>query len=213
MFFWGKRSSDSSSENGHALVDLGLSVKWATCNLGASSPDQRGNYFSWGETSVKNRYDWDTYRMCRGSQYTLTEYNTDSHSGRVDNQTTLGSSYDVAKIKWGGNWRMPTPKECSELVSRCRWEQYRGASQGNPAVFKIIGPSGNFILLPTTGVQFGDAEEYPMDCGSSGFYWANSIDPGYPQFAYGIGIDFHQNAIVFDRDYRCFGRPVRPVCR
>ena len=204
-------TSDRGSEHGHDYVDLGLSVKWATCNIGASSPEYRGDYFAWGETSTKSRYDWDTYNMCRGSQYVLTEYNTDRSYGRVDNRTILDPSYDVAKVKWGGRWRLPTPKEFSELVTRCKWTKWKDASRGNPAVFKIEGPNGNYILLPTTGAQEGEVETYPMDNGNFGGYWTNEIDPESPAFAFMLSFNFFKESYNVWHDYRDIGLNVRPV--
>ncbi len=211
MFFF-RKSSNNPFENGHEFVDLGLSVKWAKCNIGASSSEQRGDYFAWGEVRTKNRYDWDTYSMCKGSQYTLTEYNTSSHSGRVDDRTELSSSSDVAKAKWGGKWRIPTAGEFTELINRCHWGKCKlGGSQGN--VYRIEGPNGNSIILPTTGVQSGNAEIYPMDYGNDGFYWADSIDPQCSYAAFCLGFDFYYDEVRISKDYRCFGHPIRPVCK
>ena len=101
-------------------VDLGLSVKWATFNVGASYPEQFGGYFAWGETELKTTYDWSTYKYGNGST-NLTKYNTNISSGTVDNKTTLDPSDDVARQKWGGSWRMPTYEEFRELLSNCTW--------------------------------------------------------------------------------------------
>ena len=209
---FGRRSSSSPTENGHECVDLGLSVRWATCNIGASSPEQRGDYFAWGETRTKSRYYWDTYNLCRGSQYTLTEYNTDSCCGRVDNRTMLSGGYDVAKVKWGGRWRMPTPKECAELVNQCHWEKWKGTRGGEPAIIKLTGPNGNSILLPTTGEQCEEALTYPNDNGNIGLYWSNSIDPARPSSGILITFDYYYLSYQVGRSYRCFGVNVRAVC-
>jgi hypothetical protein len=91
--------------NGHAYVDLGLSVKWATCNVGANSPWHYGDYYAWGETATK-------------STYTENSYVADIKNHEDINGTT----FDVARIKWGGNWRMPTKTEFEELVDNCSWE-------------------------------------------------------------------------------------------
>lgn len=208
---FGRSPSSSSIENGHECVDLGLSVRWATCNIGAPSPEQRGDYFAWGETRTKSRYDWDTYSMCKASKYVLTEYNTNPNQGRVDNRIMLAPGYDVAKSRWGGRWRMPTPREFSELVKRCKWTPWKGTHAGNPAVVKIEGPNGNCIYLPTTGEQAGNVEAYPMDNGKIGTYWSNSIDPRHPEYAYCISFEISEGRLVC-RDYRCFGLNVRAVC-
>ena len=95
-------------DNGHEFVDLGLSVMWATTNIGANAPEEYGDYFAWGEVSPKETYGWKTYKYCEGSYKTLTKYNYDSSKGAVDNKTVLDYSDDAARVNWGGNWRMPT---------------------------------------------------------------------------------------------------------
>ena len=99
--------------NGHEYVDLGLpsGLKWATCNVGASSPEVYGGYYAWGETEEKSSYSWSTYKWCNGSYDTMTKYCTSSSYGTVDNKTTLDPQDDVAHVKWGGRWRMPTLEE------------------------------------------------------------------------------------------------------
>ncbi len=94
---------DKRAENSHAYVDLGLSVKWATCNVGATNPEDYGDYFAWGETTTKSTYDWSTYKWCNGSDNTLTKYNTSSSNGPVDNKTQLELSDDAAGVNWGGS--------------------------------------------------------------------------------------------------------------
>ena len=90
----------SGMENGYAYVDLGLSVKWATCNVGASSPEGYGDYFAWGETTIKSTYNWSTYKYCNGSSSTLTKYNTKSSYGTIDNKTKLDLSDDAARANF-----------------------------------------------------------------------------------------------------------------
>ena len=94
----------SGKENGHEWVDLGLSVKWATCNVGASTPNDYGRYYAWGEIKPKLDYGWSTYKWCNGSDYTLIKYNTNSSCGPVDKRTCLEISDDAACVNWGGNW-------------------------------------------------------------------------------------------------------------
>ena len=94
-----------------------MSVKWATCNVGATKPEEYGDYFAWGETDPKSTYDWSTYKYCNGSSSTLTKYNTDNSQGTVDNKTTLDLSDDAARANWGDSWRMPTDAELTELRS------------------------------------------------------------------------------------------------
>jgi hypothetical protein len=101
-------------------VDLGLSVKWANMNIGADNSWKYGDYFAWGETSAKDNYNWSSYSLCDGTDKTMTKYCTLSEYGTVDNKTTLEPADDVARVKLGGNWRMPTEAEMDELVNTLR---------------------------------------------------------------------------------------------
>lgn len=116
------------SEYNDSIVDLGLSVKWASFNVGASKPEDYGGYFAWGEVREKTFYD-------------ITNY---SYNGPL----TLSSLNDVATVQWGSKWRMPKVSECRELLNKCQWsdETYNGVSG-----YKVTGPNGNFIFLPMTG--------------------------------------------------------------
>ena len=111
----GGSSGHTGTENGHEYVDLGLpsGTKWATCNVGASKPQDYGNYYAWGETSTKETYKWSTYKYGTydddGDYSKLTKYNTS------DSKTTLDLSDDAAHVNWGGKWRMPTFEQLSEL--------------------------------------------------------------------------------------------------
>ena len=121
----------SVPENGvHDFVDLGLSVYWATCNVGAETPAEYGDYFAWGETSPKQNYTMVTY----------------TYEGDLDNIS--GTRYDAARVNWGGGWRMPTKEEMEELVSKCEW------SRGT-----ITGPNGNTIYLPKAGMISGTTKD------------------------------------------------------
>ena len=129
-------------------VDLGLSVKWATCNLGANSPEEYGDYYAWGETETKEKYDWSTYVWYKGNIRTLTKYKI-SDTGKIDNKMTLDLEDDIAHIKLGGAWRMPTYGEVKELLNNCtlQVEQYNGVT-GQKFTSKI---NGNSIFLPSAG--------------------------------------------------------------
>ena len=110
------------AETQYQAVDLGLSVKWATMNVGATSPEDYGGYYAWGETEEKSNYDWETYKWCNGSYNNMTKYCTDGYYGTVDNKRVLDPSDDVAHVKWGGSWRMPTSDEIKELTDECNWQ-------------------------------------------------------------------------------------------
>ena len=191
-------------QSGHEAVDLGLSVKWATYNVGASKPEDYGDYFAWGETSPKNDYSWNTYKWCNGSYTSLTKYNTESGLGMVDNKTQLDLSDDVAHVNWGGKWRMPTKNECEELVKNCNWivTAVNGV-QG----YRVTGPNGNSIFLPIAGKMHGSS------VGTSSFageYWSSTLWSTNLLDAYIIL--FFQD-IVYDNGVseRPLGLPVRPV--
>ena len=104
-----------TNESQHEYVDLGLSVKWATCNIGADKPEDYGDYYAWGELSPKESYTWENYRFGVGGdlpfERKLSKYNTDRKRGPVDNKTTLDRVDDVANVRWGGSWRIPTLEE------------------------------------------------------------------------------------------------------
>ena len=192
-------------ENGYEWVDLGLSVKWATCNVGASKPEEYGDYFAWGETQPKYYYDWSTYKWCRGSYNTLTKYNTRSSCGTVDNKTTLDLSDDAARANWGGSWRMPTKAEQNEVLEQCTWTL---TTQNGVYGHKVTGPNGNSIFVPVAGYRY-DSSLYDTD--NLSFYWSSSISSEYPWDA--LHIHFEAGYVGFYYNGRCCGRSVRPVCQ
>ena len=103
--------------NNHEYVDLGLpsGLRWATTNVGATNPEDYGNYYAWGETATKDSYTWETYTLADGGYGTLTKYCNEASYGTVDNKTTLEATDDAATQIWGGAWRMPTDDEWQEL--------------------------------------------------------------------------------------------------
>ena len=187
-------------------VDLGLSVKWATCNVGAESPEDYGDYFAWGETQPKNNYNWTTYKHCAGSNRTLTKYctsNTYGHNSFTDNKTVLDPEDDAATANWGGSWRMPTKEEQEELHTKCTWIW---TTQSGVNGYKVLGPNGNSIFLPAAGYMFGTSLN---DEGSFGFYWLSSLFPNLPYYVYYAY--FYSNSVSENFTYRYYGFTVRPV--
>lgn len=149
-------------------VDLGLSVEWASWNIGAENPEDFGGYYAWGEIEPKSEYSWDNYKWCNGSEKTLTKYNFKEEYGAVDNRTVLEPEDDIAHVSWGGAWRMPTEKEYTELITKCTWDwETRGDVQG----YKVTGPSGNSIFLPAGGNKTGGSLSDENVC----FYWSVSV--------------------------------------
>ena len=193
-------------ENGYEWVDLGLSVKWATCNVGANKPEECGDYFAWGETQPKDYYDWSTYKWCNGGYITLTKYCTDSYYGTVDNKTTLELSDDAARANWGGSWRMPTDAELTELHEQCTWT--RTIQNGVSSGYKVTSKSnGNSIFLPAAGRHDSSLSNE----GSYGYYWSSSLDSDYPGSAWCVLFDsYYVHRCNYDRNY---GFSVRPVCQ
>ena len=186
-----------------AMVDLGLSVKWATRNVGASSPEEYGNYYAWGETFAKSNYDWSTYKWCKGNYTTLTKYNTDSDYGTVDHRTVLDLSDDAAHMNWGSKWRMPTEEEWFELRNKCTWTWTR---QGGKNGYKVIGSNGNSIFLPAAGCCVGSVLYDAVSCG---YYWYSSLNTGEPNLA--LRMYFNSGGVYWSGNNRYGGESVRPV--
>ena len=189
-----------------AYVDLGLSVKWATCNVGASKPEEYGYYFAWGEVDPKDYYEWSNYKYCNGSSTSLTKYCTDSYYGTVDNKTTLDLSDDAAAVNWSGKWRMPTEAEQDELCQLCTWTW---TSKGGVNGYQVTGPNGNNIFLPAAGYYRFDGSL--LYAGSYGYYWSSSLNADYPNFACALYL-YSDNVSRYNDDARCYGFTVRPVC-
>lgn len=192
------------TENSHEYVDLGLSVKWATCNVGANAPEEYGDYFAWGETTTKSTYNWSTYKYCNGSSSTLTKYNNSSSYGSVDNKTQLELSDDAAAVNWGGNWRMPTKAEQDELRNNCTWTW---TTQNGVNGYKVTGANGNSIFLPAAGCRNGGSLN---GAGSYGYYWSGSLGTDNPSGAYSL--DFLSSDVGWYYYDRYYGQSVRPVC-
>ena len=186
-------------------IDLGLpsGIKWASCNVGATEPWEYGGYYAWGETEEKSDYDWDTYKYCNGTNHSMTKYCISSSRGTVDNKTTLEPGDDVAHVKWGGSWRMPTTAELYELYDNCtrEWTTLNGVNG-----YRVTGPNGNSIFLPAAGYRYG-TEVYGQ--GADGYYWSSSLY-GYDS-GYACSLGFYSSYFDWGYDSRCSGQSVRPV--
>lgn len=202
------KDSDAPDTGNHEYVDLGLSVKWATCNVGASKPEEYGDYFAWGETQPKSTYNWSTYKYCNGSSTSLTKYCTDSYNGTVDNKNTLELSDDAARANWGGSWRMPTDAELTELREQCTWTwTTQNGVYGYKVTSKKSGYTNKSIFLPAAGYR---NDSSLSGAGSNSRYWSSSLSTGIPYFAYELL--FYSGSVLRNLDYRCCGQSVRPVC-
>lgn len=202
---FGKVENPDPNTGNHEYVDLGLSVKWATCNVGATKPEEYGDYFAWGETQPNSTYDWSTYKYCNGSSNTLTKYNNSSRYGTVDNKTTLEAADDAARANWGGSWRMPTKAEQDELRNNCTWTW---TTQNGVNGYKVTGTNGNSIFLPAAGYRYDRSLYY---AGSYGYYWSSSLYTDYPNLAYSLYFDL--SSVDWYYSNRYYGQSVRPVCQ
>ena len=191
----------------HEWVDLGLpsGTLWATCNVGASAPEEYGDYFAWGETAPKDYYFWSTYKWCNGSEMTLTKYCNNSdygYNGFVDNKAELDPEDDAAYVNWGSSWRMPTAEQQQELYEKCSsvWTRQNGM-YGR----LFTGPNGNTLFLPLAGYRLFESLLY---AGSRGHYYSRTLYSSNPDEAYFIYIDSGSVCWGYGRYY---GRTVRAV--
>lgn len=177
-------------------VDLGLSVKWATCNVGAIAPEDYGDYYAWGETETKSTYNWSTYfdSPNRDGNSFTKYYNNGG-------KTQLEPEDDVAHVKWKGIWRMPTETEMTELRTMCKWI-WDSTKKG----YTIEGPNGNSIFLPAAGEHNNSA---PGFAGSCGYYWSSSLPTGSSG---AWNVYFESGYVGRSSGYRYVGQSVRPVC-
>ena len=172
-------------------VDLGLSVKWATHDLGANSPDEDGSLFAWGEVEPKkSNFDWASYKYSDGGWTGMTKYCTHRAYGWVlDNKDILDLEDDAAHVNWGGGWRMPKYSELEELINDCNWELM---TQNNVEGYRVIGPNGNFIFF-----KLGRAR------------WSNRLGIyNEPYKAFTLSIS---SKTMYAMD-RCNGAMIRAVC-
>ena len=207
-------------------VDLGLpsGTLWADHNIGATNPEDYGDYYSWGETATKETYDWSTYFDTNDGGQTFGKYNND------DGKTELETSDDVASQTWGGKWQMPTRAMIQELKSQCYWvwtTTYNGKSVSGYIVYKAktdadkgvkvtsgSSPTSDYdvatdshIFLPAEGYRWGSELG---DASHFGNYWSRSLDPDYSDCACSLYFD---SALFWVSRYldRCCGFAVRPV--
>ncbi len=172
----------------NAAVDLGLSVLWASYNVGASSPEEYGNYYSWGETSPKSDYSESAYLYY--SNYSYQNIGTD----------ICGTAYDAVTVNWAYDWRMPTLAEVNELLTDCTWSK---DTENGVAGYRVTGPSGNRIFLPLAGLYMSSAA---TDAGTRGYLWTGTLD------AYSAA--YTLNTLGYVGNWTCnrhYGLPVRGV--
>ena len=194
-------------------VDLGLSVKWATLNIGATNDNLYGDYFAWGETAPKSIYSAESYKhwiLIQSNVY-ITKYCTNSvygYNGFVDNKATLDLEDDAAHANWGGKWRMPTREEIDELIDNCSWDWTTiHLVDGYKVQSKKPGYTDKWIFLPAAGFRDDNNLNYAS---SNGYYWSSSLNPDLGILSYLLEFSFGS----WDCGYfvsNC-GLSVRAVC-
>ncbi|MBR3938675.1 MAG: hypothetical protein IKJ67_01695 [Bacteroidales bacterium] len=175
--------------NGHDYVDLGLpsGLKWATCNVGANTPEGYGNYYAWGETTTKSSYTEDNSRTYKVSM----------------NDISGNANYDAARANWGSTWRMPTETEMEELRDNCTWTW---TTKNGVNGMKVTGSNGKSIFLPAAGNCEGPSH---IDVGELGRYWGSA--PYESGDSYACSLFFYSGYHKVNWDGRCSGCTVRPV--
>ncbi len=223
---------------GHEWVDMGLSVKWASCNVGASSPNEVGWYFAWGETEPKQDYTWENYKFRlegryynavfskylpetvrkKGDNIHYSEFSyasvgadIDTKSGKhgiVDGRERLDLCDDAARCQWGGKWRMPTREECDELVNNCSWKETTVGGKNGYRAASKV--NGNSIFIPDSGCWDKDGISDGL-----GFLWSSNIftDELFQAIAFEFAYSptFESDMIGWTSRARCYGLPIRPV--
>ena len=209
------------SNEDHAWVDLGLpsGTKWATCNVGANSPEEYGDYFAWGETAPKDEYNWSTYKWMNAGQsdwrqinkYTFDDgqtsgcwYSNGTFVG--DGKTELDPEDDAATANWGSGWQMPSYDQITELYNSSYTTTTWTTQNGKSGRLITSNSNGNSIFLPAAGYRDGTSL---YDAGSNGSYWSRSFGTGYSDYAYSLY--FRSDYIDWYYDNRRYGQSVRPV--
>lgn len=207
-----QKSDTDNKEGGHEYVDLGLSVKWATENLGRCESAPYGSFYSWGVHELPDAYTQKYYKytlnlyLDPSLPYTVFKYCTDSIYGEVDNLVCVESADDAVVRTWGEGWRTPTESELNELVSKCKWTVYElNGIKG----MKVIGPNGNHIFLPMLGYNKAAYEHAPYGSNVYGCYWSSSLDAKNSLSA--SCLYFANKSYKVKSMYRYLGFAIRPV--
>ena len=189
-------NAQSCPDNNHPhAIDLGLpsGTKWACCNMGADKPDSDGEYYSWGETEEKEKYDWTTYIHCDGSKETSHDLGSD----------IAGTDYDVAHVRWGGSWVMPSKGQIEELTEKC---SYTGTTMNGVEGGLFTGPNGGSIFLPAADIRWNGFLECLV---FGGYYWSSTQSP-YLDDTYRLFFDMSWGG-SYGGEERAHGLTVRPV--
>lgn len=195
---------EKANENGYEYVDLGLSVKWATHNIGATTPEEFGDYFAWGEIETKEWFDWYNYKWSEGTY--LTKYCTDNLYSywTTDHKKVLEPADDAATMMWGSEWRMPSKKELEELLEQCIWTSSSvNGVEGYKVTSKKAGYTNKSIFLPAAGEMTGSPYK------SQGVYLSRTLYKEYPESAYALY--WYPGKLAVGAQTRSLGSSIRPV--
>lgn len=193
------KKDEPADANLPVAVDLGLSVKWASCNVGAASPKEFGNHYYWGSVTPVEDDGRSESPFLSGTPLVVN---------------IVGTQYDVAHVSWGGSWVMPTRSQMQELIDNCTWES---TTENGVIVYKVTGPNGNFIYLPAAGVLFenndnANGEPFWQEPGIACYYWTGeSCAPEYPNNAWGLRV-LEDEKVIFGWNQED-GFSVRPVTK
>lgn len=208
--YYDEPCASTGSIQGHEFVDLGLSVNWAACNIGANLQGEKGEYYAWGEIMTKNNYIWGNYKWCDGDFQHLTKYYRNGY-GVTDN-IVLSSSDDVATVKWGDKWRLPTKEEIDELCNRCTW---RKTTMRGVLGYIVTGPNGNSIFLPDAGImefEIGSTNKSTF-FDNIGYYWSSTVNAPSCVSAYVLRFCSASDWYRIESCLRAEGCSVRPVTK
>ena len=209
----GNGENNGGGETLSGWVDLGLpsGLLWAECNVGATAPEEYGDYFAWGETQPKNVYDWSNYRYCTLNDIwevaELTKYNTGSTFGSTDNLTVLEPGDDAATVNMGNGARTPTKEEWQELLDNttAEWTTLNGVYG------RRFSANGNSLFLPAAGYH-KDSESYFIDGNNSyGYYSSASLNENNPLFIWDFYFYSDSQGLIDYYNSRCTGLSVRAV--
>lgn len=198
-----KESDLDKNENVLTAVDLGLSVKWASQNVGAASQYSLGDYFGWGEIVPKTVFEEEAYRFGTNKPDGYTKYNY------IDNKTVLDIEDDAARARMGGKWRMPTFSEMEELREKCAWKWIEEIDENGHLIkgFQITGPSKNSIFIPLGEMDNGKhtyGNAYMSSCLE---YW----NLGESDYFSVRGLSLENNRVNVFWGKRYAGRQIRAV--
>lgn len=194
-----------SQNQKHEAVDLGLSVKWAKCNVGANTPEEYGDYFARGETTTKDTYTDDNNVWKKlSADYLLKDFDKEKFlsKGTLDSNGNLTAKYDAASVNWGGSWRLPTINELMELREKCTW---KWTTLNGVNGYEVTGPNNNSIFIPAAGIRVGSELNYS---GTMGTYWTSST---FDDFIFGVFFYIKPTYYYWNNTDRSDGFSVRAV--